>query len=78
MMLTGCSRLGRRASRSTETTGSPSCVARPQMTEGPYFVDERLNRSDIRIDPSDGTVKPGALLQLTFKVSRIAAGPARH
>lgn len=24
------------------------CVARPQLTEGPYFVDERLHRADIR------------------------------
>jgi hypothetical protein len=28
------------------------CVVRPQLTEGPYFVDEKLNRSDIRTDPS--------------------------
>ena len=27
------------------------CVAKPEMTEGPYFVDEGLNRSDIRSDP---------------------------
>jgi hypothetical protein len=30
------------------------CVARPAQTEGPYFVEEALNRSDIRVDPSDG------------------------
>ncbi|MFM8423918.1 MAG: intradiol ring-cleavage dioxygenase, partial [Chloroflexota bacterium] len=29
----------------------PACVVRPEMTEGPYFVDEMLNRSDIRSDP---------------------------
>ena len=28
----------------------PSCVVRSEQTEGPYFVDERLNRSDIRSD----------------------------
>lgn len=50
----------------------PACVARPQQTEGPYFVDEALNRSDIRSDPSDGSVRPGAPLELTFKVSRIS------
>ena len=32
---------------------APACVARPEQTEGPYFVDERLNRSDIRSDPAD-------------------------
>ncbi|HEU4368801.1 MAG TPA: intradiol ring-cleavage dioxygenase [Methylomirabilota bacterium] len=50
----------------------PSCVVRPQQTEGPFFVDERLNRSDIRSDPASGVVKPGVLLQVAFKVSRLA------
>jgi protocatechuate 3,4-dioxygenase beta subunit len=50
---------------------TPSCVARPQQTEGPYFLDEKLNRSDIRSDPSDGSVKPGVPLHLVFRVSRI-------
>lgn len=36
-----------------------SCVITPQQTEGPYFVDERLHRSDVRSDPSDGSVKDG-------------------
>ncbi len=31
-----------------------TCVVRPDMTEGPYFVDEMLNRSDIRDDPTSG------------------------
>jgi protocatechuate 3,4-dioxygenase beta subunit len=39
--------------------------------EGPYFVDERLNRSDIRSDPLTGEVKEGALLHLLFAVSQI-------
>ncbi len=52
--------------------GLPDCVVRPEQTEGPYFVDESLNRSDIRFDTSDGSVKPGARLDLTFRVSRIA------
>lgn len=49
----------------------PSCVARPEQTEGPYFVDERLNRSDIRSDPSSGVVSPGVPLALSFVVSQI-------
>lgn len=49
----------------------PACVVRPEMTEGPFFVDEMLNRSDVRSDPSDGSVRDGALLGLTFLVSRI-------
>jgi protocatechuate 3,4-dioxygenase beta subunit len=49
----------------------PGCIVRPQQTEGPYFVDEQLNRSDIRSNPADNTVKPGVPLKLTFRVSRV-------
>jgi len=55
----------------------PSCVVRPEQTEGPYFVDERLNRSDIRSDPTDGRVRPGTPLALTLRVSRLGAGDCR-
>jgi protocatechuate 3,4-dioxygenase beta subunit len=48
-----------------------ACIVRPQQIEGPYFVDERLQRSDIRSDPADGTVQPGMPLQLAVTVSRI-------
>jgi protocatechuate 3,4-dioxygenase beta subunit len=48
-----------------------SCVARPEQTEGPYFVDEQLNRSDIRSDPTDGSVKSGAPLSLSLLVTRL-------
>ena len=51
----------------------PACVVRPALTEGPYFVEEMLNRSDIRVDPSDGSVKDGALLRLIFNVSDVSA-----
>jgi protocatechuate 3,4-dioxygenase beta subunit len=51
----------------------PACVARPAMTEGPYFVDVMLNRSDIRSDPDTGEVKPGTPLLLTFHVSEIGS-----
>src|ERR1041385_7683406 len=47
---------------------APSCILTPAKTEGPYFVDEHLNRSDIRIDPADGSVQPGTRLALTFVV----------
>jgi len=51
---------------------APSCVARPEQTEGPYFVDERLNRSDIRSDPSNGVRKPGVPLVLALAVSQMS------
>ncbi len=52
----------------------PSCVVRPAQTEGPYFVDERLNRSDIRSDPTRGTLSAGVPLTLSFLVSQISRG----
>ena len=54
----------------------PACVVRPQQTEGPFFVDERLHRSDIRADPASGELRPGAVLSLAFNVSRISGGGA--
>jgi hypothetical protein len=33
---------------------STSCVLTAALTEGPYFVDEKLFRSDIRADPVTG------------------------
>ncbi len=49
-----------------------SCVVRPEQIEGPYFLDERLNRTDIRSDPADGNkIKPGAPLRLVLKVYRV-------
>jgi len=32
---------------STGSAESSNCVVTPQLTEGPYFVEEHLNRSDI-------------------------------
>ncbi len=52
----------------------PSCIVRPAETEGPYFVDEKINRSDIRSDPSDGSVKGGIPLHIAFAVSRLSGG----
>ena len=49
----------------------PGCVARPAQTEGPYFVDEKLNRSDIRSDPASKSVSGGVPLRLRFLVSTV-------
>lgn len=54
--------------------GVAGCVVRPEQSEGPFFVEEALNRSDLRTDPSDGTVKPGTPLALTLIVARLARG----
>jgi protocatechuate 3,4-dioxygenase beta subunit len=49
-------------------TEALSCVVRPELTIGPYFVDGQLSRSDIRVEPSDGSVKEGAPLTLAVGV----------
>ena len=83
-LISGCSRgesvnvasgqtanAGSGAQAGAATSPAPGCVVRPQETAGPYYVDEKLNRSDIRSDPSDGSVKEGAPFELTFNVSQI-------
>jgi protocatechuate 3,4-dioxygenase beta subunit len=62
------------ASPTAGAAAMPGCVVRPELTEGPYFVDEKLNRSDIRSDPSDGSIKEGAPLKLAFRVMQVGAG----
>jgi protocatechuate 3,4-dioxygenase beta subunit len=52
----------------------PACVVRPEVTEGPYYVDEDLVRSDIRSDPSTGTMREGTPFVLTFNVSKVSSG----
>jgi protocatechuate 3,4-dioxygenase beta subunit len=59
---------------SGDGAAAPTCVVRPEVTEGPYYVDEDLVRSDIRSDPSTGAVKEGTPLVLTFNVSQVSSG----
>jgi protocatechuate 3,4-dioxygenase beta subunit len=51
----------------------PGCVVQPEMTEGPFYVDQRLERSDIRSEPSTRTAKAGVPLALAFRVSQVGA-----
>src|ERR1043165_5523896 len=52
---------------------APACVVRPAQTEGPYFVDERLNRADIRQDPTNGKTVKGIPLELTLAVMSVGS-----
>ncbi|MGB7085544.1 MAG: intradiol ring-cleavage dioxygenase [Phormidesmis sp.] len=65
------------ASTTTKETAAvdlPSCIVSPQQTEGPYFVDAGLDRSDIRSDPSDDSVREGVPVRLVLRVSQVSAG----
>src|SRR3954447_211313 len=57
-----------------EAADTLACVlATPTVTEGPYWVDEKLFRSDIRTDPSTGVARTGIPLALTIKVQNLSS-----
>jgi protocatechuate 3,4-dioxygenase beta subunit len=72
----GVSSVTRREDREDDGGVDPgdSCNLRPLQTEGPYFIDELLIRSDIRSDPTTGEVKEGVPLRLIFRVSELLGG----
>jgi protocatechuate 3,4-dioxygenase beta subunit len=55
----------------------PGCVVRPELTEGPYFVEHQPQRSDIRLEPSTGALSAGVPLGLVFNVSQLGAGQCK-
>lgn len=50
----------------------PPYVARPRRVRGQSTVDAQLERSDIRTEPSDGSIKEGVPLYVTFNVSGLS------
>src|SRR5207302_11117689 len=56
-----------------EAADTITCVpSTPTVTEGPYWVDEKLFRSDIRTDPNTGTARAGLPLALTINVESLS------
>jgi len=53
---------------------APPCVVKPELTEGPFFADLQLHRSDIRLEPTAGEFMPGAVLALNFSVVQFEGG----
>lgn len=45
-----------------------ACVLTPAKMEGPFFVDELLERSDVRADADGSDRQPGVPLELTIEV----------
>ncbi|TLX89930.1 MAG: intradiol ring-cleavage dioxygenase [Thaumarchaeota archaeon] len=58
----------------TLTSNSTRLNGTPQQIEGPYFVDDMPNRSDIRSDTSDGSVQEGIPLRLIIHVYDVNDG----
>ncbi len=51
-----------------------SVVVTPEQTQGPYWVDEQLNHSDLATDPTDNSIQVGLPLVLGITVSQYANG----
>ncbi len=65
------------AATSQSCTLTPSLIeveGSPQETEGPYFVDEMLDRADIRADPTSGLLEDGIPLILQINVYDVNKG----
>jgi protocatechuate 3,4-dioxygenase beta subunit len=53
------------------STSRASCVLTPALTEGPFFVDERLNRSDLIAGATRAGVVDGLPLRLVIELSSV-------
>jgi hypothetical protein len=72
--------------RPAGAAGSGPCVARPALTEGPFFVDDRLERSD-QLTDGEGLARfmtiypgwyPGRAVHIHFKIRSAAGGGRAH
>jgi protocatechuate 3,4-dioxygenase beta subunit len=60
-----------RRSRRLRRRPAYSC---PRSRRGPYFVDNKLRRSDIRADSSGGAARAGIPLELTIRIVEVGSG----
>lgn len=77
--LSGC---GSGTSSASSTSGSTSgtasattasCVLTPELTVGPYFLDQKLNRSDLTTNTTDTNVLNATPLTLTMTIMEYAS-----
>jgi protocatechuate 3,4-dioxygenase beta subunit len=56
------------------TTDGATCILDPTLTKGPYWIDERLDRSDIRSDTNNvANPNPRPGLPLTLRITVLAS-----
>jgi protocatechuate 3,4-dioxygenase beta subunit len=77
--LSGCGGSGTSATTSGSSSGTSSgtaasCVLTPELTVGPYFVDEKLNRSDLTANTTDANILNATPLTLTMTIMQYASG----
>lgn len=49
-------------------------ILTPSEAEGPYWIDEKLKRSDVRLDPTTKLMESGLPLTLNVKISQLKDG----
>ena len=64
---------GSGSSTGTSSGTTASCVLTPELEIGPYFVDEKLNRSDITADTTDNNVTKATPLSLAMTILEYAS-----
>ncbi len=67
-LLAGAATRGGGGANDVAQAASATCTMTPEKTEGPYFVDERLNRSDVTANADGSGVQAGTPLALTMYV----------
>ena len=67
---------GRAARAAAPATRPAALVAAPQMTEGPFFVDEKLDRSDLTAGTTRAAVVSALPLALAVSVYKLTGGVA--
>lgn len=60
-----------------EAHSTVACVVSPESIEGPYYLDQRLERSDLRIDPSNNKPVDGLPLDLALNISQVHGNVCR-
>jgi protocatechuate 3,4-dioxygenase beta subunit len=55
----------------TTDLSSLACILTPDMTEGPFFIEEKLNRSDLLMGESDESIVMATPLALTIGVYKV-------
>jgi protocatechuate 3,4-dioxygenase beta subunit len=77
-LLAGCTSGGGTSNTSgnSGSSGNVNVVATPALTEGPFFVDERLNRSNIATGTARAAVVNGLPLALRLGVYTLSGGVA--
>lgn len=62
------------SARAALATSTGCTTLTEELTQGPFWVDEKLNRSDVRTDSVTGAVQAGVPLTLTINLQDAGAG----